>query len=292
MLRNFFWILISFILSPVFYGRIFLRRLFNKNKSKILVIVTGKIGDMVCATPVFREIKKKFPESYLVTAVREHSYGVVQNNPNIDEFILLYSKKYQGFFGGIKLIRDISREKFDWSVNISPNSFVTLLPYWAGIPKRITSTSRLAGRASKIVPVFCNYRLEYKQRTLKWKHNLELLRFLGIKEFSGKREIFITQEEEQKAIEFLNKNNLKEKDFIAGINVTAGRKIKEWDPVNFGKLADKLIKDLKAKVIFFGAPSDINVLKKAISGMENKAVLAIDFKIHELAAILKRMSCP
>lgn len=289
MIRNFFWILISIILAPVFFGRIFLKRLFNKNDLKILVIITGKIGDMVCATPIFREIKKKFPNSYLVAGIREHSYGVIKNNPNINKFVFLYSKKYQGFFGGIKLIRKLSKEKFYWSVNISPNSFATLLPYWAGIPRRITSTSRLAGKASKIVPIFSNYKLEYKQHTLKLRHNLELLEFLGIEKFSERKEVFITKQEKDKASKFFKRNNLKEKDFIIGISVTAGNKFKEWEPIKFSQLADKLIKELKAKIIFIGSPNDKAIIKRVINNTKNRAILSTDFKLHEVAALLKRL---
>jgi len=96
MIKNFFWILITFILLPVFYIRIFWNRLFRTKELKILVIITGKIGDLVCTTPVFREIKKKFPDSYLTAAIRKQSYGVVQNNPHIDKFIFLNSEEYQG----------------------------------------------------------------------------------------------------------------------------------------------------------------------------------------------------
>lgn len=290
MARNIFWILITIVLAPVFFGRIFLQRLKARKKGdlKILVIITGKIGDMVCATPAFREIKKKFPDSYLVAAIRKHGYGVVQNNPNINKFIFLYSEKYQGFLGKIRLVKEISREGFGWSINIGPNPLATILPYWAGIPKRITSTSRLAGKTAQLLSLFNNYRLEYKPHTSRIRHILELLKFLGIKNFSQKKEVFITKEEEEKAGRFLKKNNLKEEDFIIGISVTAGRKLKEWEPIKFNQLADRLIEELGAEITFIGAPNDKKIIQRVVTKMKNNAIVATDFKIHELAALFQK----
>jgi ADP-heptose:LPS heptosyltransferase len=288
MIKNFFWILITIVLSPLFYIRIFINKHKNK-KQNILLISTGKIGDLVCTTPVFREIKKNFPDSYLVVGIREQSHGVVQNNIHIDRFIFLNSEKYQGFWGEIKLIRELIKEKFILSINLSPRAFNTILPFWVGIPKRITSTSKFTGKMARIFSFFNSYRLEYKQHTSKLRHNLEILRFLEIKDFSEKKEVFTTSEEEKKAIKFLRENNLKEDDFLIGISVTAGNKIKEWEPDKFCQLADRLIEELKAKIIFIGTPDDEALISGMIGKMKNEVIPATSFKLNELAALFKKL---
>lgn len=288
-MRNFFLIPLTFIFAPIFYIRILFNRLSKNKQLKILVIATGKIGDLVCATPVFREIKQKFPDSYLVAGIREQSYGVVQNNSNIDKFIFINSRKYQGFLGKIKLIRGIGKEKFNWSINLSPHAFNIILPFWAGVVKRITSVSKFTGKTAKLFSLFGNYRLEYKQHKSKLRHNLDLLKFLDIKEFSEKKDLFATRKEEAKVKEFFKKNKLREKDFLVGITVTAGNKLKEWEPIKFSQLADRLITELGAKIIFIGAKSDVQIIRKIISDIKNEAIPATDFKLHELAALLKRL---
>jgi len=289
MIKSFFWILITLAFFPLFYIRIFWNKLFRTKKLNILVINTGKIGDLVCATPIFREIKKKFPNSYLVVAIREQSYGVVQNNTYIDKFIFLNSKQYQGFFKGIKLIRELIKEKFVWSINSSPRAFNTIFPFWAGIPKRITSTSNFTGKTARIFSFFNNHKLEYKQHTFRLRHNLELLRFLGVKKYSEKKDVFITERENKRAEKFFKKNNLKKNDILIGISVAAGNKLKEWELIKFSQLADKLIEDLGAKIIFIGAPNDKKSVSKAIVSMKNKALSNTDFKLHELAALFKKL---
>ncbi len=87
--NNFFWLFLTYLLAPYFYFRIFWRRKQKPEKLKILVIQTAKIGDMVCTTPVFREIKKKYPDCYLTALVTSKTKDILKNNPRIDEIILI-----------------------------------------------------------------------------------------------------------------------------------------------------------------------------------------------------------
>ena len=59
---------------------------------KILVIRNDHIGDLVLSTPVYREIKKKYPKSKLYVAIRPDSGNVLENNPYVDKIIYLDSK--------------------------------------------------------------------------------------------------------------------------------------------------------------------------------------------------------
>lgn len=291
MLKNISWILITIILAPILWCRIFLRRLFNKRKKdlRILITGTGKIGDIVCITPVFRAIKKKYPKSYLAVTIQEENYGVVKNNPRVDKIILIDSKKYQGFLGTIKLVKEISKDKFVWSINLGASVLDTILPFWAGINERITTVSGFAGRAHKIFSWFNDYKLEHEQHTLKLRHDLALLRFLGIEESDEKKEIFLIKEERGKAEDFLRKNNLKKNDFLVGITVTSRVKLKEWEPFKFGQLADRLIEELKAKIIFIGSPGDRIIIEEIINDMKNEATISTDFKLNETAALLEKI---
>ena len=218
MIKNLFWILITVLLAPVFYGRIFLRKLFKRKDLRILIIDTAKIGDLVCATPVFREIKKKFPRAHLTAAIREQNYGVIQNNPHINEFLFLNSDKYQGFSGTIRLIKELSNKKFDYSVNLSPYFLTTILPFLAGIPVRLTSISRITGRTTRLLSLFNTHRLEYRQHTSKLRHNLELLKFLEIKDFNEKKRGFYNRKRKEKSRRIFRKQRSERERFYCWYN--------------------------------------------------------------------------
>lgn len=290
MWENFFWISVSYLFSPIFYGIIFLNKIFRKKKIKILISTLAKIGDLVCTTPVFRTIKENFPSSHISLLVIPRVEGILRNNPYIDEFIFWDSEKNNGFLKKIKFINMIRKKGFNWSLNIDPSSWNNLFPFWAGVPSRITTTSRDVGRGVKLLFLFSNYKKEYKRSTLKLRHNLELLDFLGIKKFSEKKDVFIDKKEEEKAQDFLKKENLGKDDFIVGISATAGRRLKEWEPHKFSQLADKLIKEMSAKVIFFGTGADRALLEGISKRVKNKTYISTDLKLNELPAFLKHLS--
>ena len=86
----------------------------------------------------------------------------------------------------------------------------------------------------------------------------------------------------------MKKNNLKEEDFIVGISITAGRKLKEWEPVKFNQLADRLIEELGAEITFIGAPDDKKIIQRVVTKMKNNAIVSTDFKVYELAALFQK----
>lgn len=289
MIKNIFLFLATILFYPFLRLRIFLNKISKTKKLKFFVIDTGKIGDLVNSTPVFREIKKHFPESELLVGIREQSYGVIQNNIYIDKFIFLNSSKYKNFLGKIKLIHDIKKEKISWSINLSPHAFNTILSLWSACDKRATLTSKYTGKLSIIFSYFNNYRLKYEKHNSKLRKNLELLKFFNINNPDEKKEIFIGRTEQIKANIFLSEKRLKEKDFIIGISITAGNKIKEWGKIKFAQLADKLVKEFCAKIIFFGSDKDIDDMNIVASLMDNKSIISTDFKTNELAAIFKKI---
>jgi len=285
-LENIFFLLATFLLAPFFYGLSYTRG--SKKPSKILVIQTAKIGDLICSTPVFREIKKHYPDSFLSVLIIPRAKGVIVNNPYIDEIILLDREKYSGVRGILKLIREIRKKRFDWSINLLPGILNHLVPFWAVIPNRVTSTSKYTVKGAKILSVFNNYRLDYPRHSLALRQYLALLKFLGITEVSEKKDLFIGPAEENKALEFLSGNSLKPDDFLIGISVTAGNVFKEWSLDKFAELADRLTSELGAKVIFAGSRQDDKIISEVQSKMSQKSIdSSQSFSLSEVPALFK-----
>jgi len=287
-LENIFFVITTFVFFPYFYIISFLNKFKRKENLKILIIHTAKIGDLVCGTPLFREIKKKYPNSYLAVLVLSFAKGIIKNNPHIDEIISIDHEKLNGINNKIKLIKKIGRKKFNWSFSLLPEILSNIIPFWAGIPNRVATVSKDVTRGVKILSVFNNYTLEYKRHTLALKHYLRLLNFIGIKKTSQKKEIFTTEVQNKKADDFLEKHNLKNNDFLVGISITAGNEFKEWLPERFAQLADKLVQKLDAKIIFTGSIKDKQIINKVQSMMNQKSINSSSFfNLSEVPALFK-----
>ncbi|GAG23772.1 unnamed protein product, partial [marine sediment metagenome] len=136
-LSNIFWLFTTFLLAPFFYLLIFFRKKNIKEPKRILVISLVKIGDLVCSTPIFREIKRVFPESYLGVVLladsrqRITSYQLLKNNPYIDKIILPDKKRGTKIIGLLKLIKGIYQQRYDWSFALSIGMIEKIIPFWS-----------------------------------------------------------------------------------------------------------------------------------------------------------------
>jgi len=287
-LNNFFWLFLTYLLAPYLYFRIFLRSKATR-PSKILVIQVAKIGDLVCTTPVFREIKKKFPTSHLTVLVISRTKDVLKNNPRVDEVISI--SDYPNIGDKFKLLSKLRKEKYDWALSLLPGSFNSIIGFWSLIPNRVGTTHKYSGEIAKFSSFFNNHCLEYKRHTSLMRHYLSSLKFLGIEEFSEEKEIFIRPEEEKKASDFLKAQDLNSDDLLIGISVTSGVKIKEWEATKFARLADRLAEGKNAKIIFIGSTDDNFRVKEVQEGMmHGNSINACGiFKLHELPALLKKL---
>ena len=246
---NIFWLAATGCLSPLFYSLIKLR----KRKSaqlRILVIPPVKIGDLVCATPVFRAIKIGWPECRLEAVLlagagrRDSSYQLLKNNPSLDEIILPDAKNGLTIVGIIKLIREIYRRQYDWSFVLTPGAVEKIICFWSAISNRAAIISPYAPLTSRLLNFSVSHKLAIELHQLALRRYLALLGFIGLTNCAEKKEIFTNLAEEAKADEFLRENHLDQKDLLIGIAVTAGNKIKEWPKEKFARLAERLISEL------------------------------------------------
>ena len=295
-LNNFFWLFLTYLSAPYLYFRIFLlaRRSPKDERgkknvpAKILVIQVAKIGDLVCTTPVFREIKKKFPNSYLAALVIGKTKDILTNNPRLEEIISF--DDFPGIVGKIKLIKKLKKEKYDWVFSLLPDSFNNIIAFWSLAPGRIVTTYKDAGEITWLTSIFNNHCLEYKRGTSAPKHYLNLLKFIDIKEYSEKREVFIKPAEEKNALDYLRLQDLDNNDLLIGMSVTAGVKFSEWEPSKFAALADQLIEKLKAKIIFVGSAADSFKVTEVQGMMENDSINSCgQFSLRELPALMKNL---
>src|SRR4249919_4197810 len=81
---------------------------------KILILIFGRIGDMVLATPAFRIIKEKFPDSTIDVIASRHNLTIPQQNIYVNK-VILWNNSPEKFFRALWQIR-----KTDYDFYIDP----------------------------------------------------------------------------------------------------------------------------------------------------------------------------
>lgn len=80
---------------------------------KVLIIQNKRIGDVLIASVIANNFKKKYPDSIVHLMAYDFTEGVVMSNPNIDKFISLDEKELKKLPNLWKLIKQVRKEKYD-----------------------------------------------------------------------------------------------------------------------------------------------------------------------------------
>ncbi|MEK7575822.1 MAG: glycosyltransferase family 9 protein [Patescibacteria group bacterium] len=260
-IRVYILIFFAFLFYPIFTVLAFLRLRDDgrKKNPRILIIPQfTRIGDLICATPIFREIKKKYPNSYLAVVVTPKIAGIIKNNPRIDEIIIFEDRDYLEFFGLCRLFKKIRDEKFDWSICVSADTMGTILSVYGLIPNRIKIIRQERNFSEILSDWMNNFLIYYKNGEYIPQLYLKTIKFFGIESDDIKKEVFTSKVGDEKAEKFLKEKNINTNDLVIGIGATAGNKIKEWPMERFKKLAKRLTEVYKAKIIFID-PKDFSL---------------------------------
>ncbi|HLO64160.1 MAG TPA: glycosyltransferase family 9 protein [Azonexus sp.] len=129
------YLLLTWLVSPLLWLRAALRG--TKRKNRILVIQTAKIGDFVATTPVFRALRARKPDTEIVALLHPVNVPLAKELDCIDRLVTLPKHGFKGW-AGKRWLFDLLTEGYDGVLILSPNLTNLLVPFWAGVPQRVS----------------------------------------------------------------------------------------------------------------------------------------------------------
>lgn len=258
----------------IFY---FLSSLFKKrdvsNPSKILIVDTLRLGDVVMSTPVFRAIKEKNPHLKLSVLVRDNVAEILDGNPYIDEVIHYYGREMDN----IMLIETLREKNFNTCINLCEGKLNSII-YSSKIPRRIgyiqkhryrdrfflTDHVQLSGAFGGITEMFLN-----------------LLEPEGIFNASNALELYVKAEDINSIRLFIpDYGGLKILIHPGGRNIT-----RRWP--YYRELIDEIDKKFNALIILTGDNSEIGLINALMEGFDKKNIFSFAGKttLKQMAAL-------
>jgi len=252
---------------------------------KILIVNVNWLGDVLFTTPIFKAIKKSYPESYVACVAVPRVKEVLEGNPYIDELIIFDEEgKQKSILGKIGFISQLRAKHFD-TVFLLHRSFTrTLITYLAGIPERVGYYTPKGGflLTKAITPV------DY-ERMHRMDYYLNLFEAYGIAIEDRNYEFFISDYDRGFIAALLMENKVDKDDFLVVLNPGGNWDLKRWPKERFAYLADKLLEDFNAKVVISGSAQDNFLTSEIVNLMNHKPiVLTGKTNLKQLAALLER----
>jgi ADP-heptose:LPS heptosyltransferase len=210
------------------------------NHKKFLIIRQDRIGDVVLSTPLPREIKRKYPESFVAVLVTEYTRDIYLNNSFVDEIIIFPPKnKKMSWREYFDHIRYLKKKKFDYAFMLLPDERINYMLFLAGIRYRI-------GVGHKFYQFITNTKNVHRKKYIFLRHEadycLDMLRKIGIEPVSSEPEIHLSDEEKRRIKEIRNDLSPDGK-LIIGINSTSGNSAPNMPAEEYRLLADNLSAD-------------------------------------------------
>ena len=213
------------------------------NRLRFLISRIDRIGDVVLSTHLPREIKNKYPDSFVAVLVKNYTKDIYFNNPYVDEIITFdNSDKSDKKFWSI--VREIHTFNFTHSFMLLPNKKLNYILFFSGIKIRI-------GVGHKLYQFLTFTKYVNRKKYIPLRHEADycadILRKIGIEVKSILPEIYLTESEKVIVQNFRN-NNLQDKKILIGINVSSGNSAPNLKQEEYKKIILMLKEDQDYKV--------------------------------------------
>jgi len=271
-----------------------LKKIGNRN---ILIINPFGIGDVLFSTPIIHTLRDSYRDATIAYLCNKRVEPILKANPNLNK-IFIYEKddwrlawsqsKTKCIRNFLLFLKKLKNEHFDLAIDISLGKQYSFFLWLLGVRQRIGFNYKRKGS-------FLTDRINiagYDEKP-KVKYYSDLLKLIGLEIKSEKLELYIPDEYTKWAESFLEENNIKDDDIVIGIVSGSGASfgkdshIRRWNKEKFSQLADRLIKEYKAKIILFANHQEENLIKEIISLMCNKPIEART-NLLEMAVLMRR----
>lgn len=251
----------------------------GKKWQRIIVIDLLYLGDLMFATPFFKELRKNFPEARIDLVVNNLFYPIMENNLDLDN-VYAYNKKWstkQSF----KFARELSVNKYDLGLNIHGNWRTALLLKLINPPYTI-------GYGGKGRGLFLNRELEQPENQHMVNVYLDFLKKMELKVEESLPYLEVAGDVRNEINKKLENWGIDRREKLIALNTGGTWPTKRWTTEGFAHLGDVLNREY-GKVIFVGSAGDLVRVEEIVKLMKTKPVIAAGkTTLKELAALLDR----
>lgn len=285
------YLLLTWLAAPFLWWRA-ARRQPKFFLRRILVIQTAKIGDFVATTPVFRALRRSFPDAEIVALLHPVNVPLAQELETIDRIVVLPPGGFKGWAGKRWLLAQLA-EGYDAVLILSPNLSNLLAPLWAGVPCRVSVLpDRRQGSSRFAWPFLTHGELHVAGRLFR-ETALRALSGLGIKLDEAllalPNEAAIVADGDAKRRVLLDAG----KGPFVGLGLGAGNRMKALDARQFLALADDIVERSPATLVLVGTATDQLAAAELLAALPAGRVIDTtgQWSLAELPALLAGLDC-
>jgi ADP-heptose:LPS heptosyltransferase len=265
----------------------------SHNTKTLIIFHSGKLGDMVCATPIFRALKKSYPDCRVIVFGNAVNREIVAGNRDVDGYVVFAR---DAVMANVRLIKAFQA---DFACLLSPSFSNLASLFLSGIPV-ITSPKiedgwspyetkpyRMIRRLTLAVP--------HRMGSYAPREYLRLLEPIGIVSEDTTKHLSFSPVARAATDAFLAEHGVRSSDMVVGVSPSVGNAVKRWGADRFAELIQKITREYNAKIVLIGGKSDTEEIEAVIKALDADAVKSVidaggRFDIDGLKALISRLS--
>tara|TARA_B100000686_G_scaffold339893_1_gene414711 strand:+ start:5083 stop:6174 length:1092 start_codon:yes stop_codon:yes gene_type:complete len=252
---------------------------FSSNKiSKVLVVCTGGVGDILMCTPAIRAVKETFPDSHLTALVHLRKKALLEFNTSIDDLMPIKKNLYYytTLYKALKK-KDPPDAVFLFHTN---EPFVYCLTY-------LVYPGKLAGyRSDNPFDFLLERSIEFNKKLHVIENNLKMVSLIGAHTNNKKMDFILEKMKKDRVENFFPIHS--DTRPVIGFQIGSGALGRCWPIQKYAELGNRLIKELGANIILLGSQKERCLVKKLNRLLEKPAKPAI-VSLHAAGNIICKL---
>ncbi len=251
---------------------------------RILVVKLDHLGDVLLATPVFSNLRRRYPNAELHALTGTWSRVVLEKHPDVNNIVEYDSPAFcrtgqpTSLKETFRLYRQLRYQKYDLMVELRSDWRIVWFAFLRLTPKRL---SRAALQVAN--------KLGFAQfsGTHETTRNLDVLRQAGIPTPERTAIFSVTAADKKCASDFLATYQIERQRPLIAIHPGSPIPLKRWLPERYAELADWLIAQKRAQILFVGVEDEIPIITEIQALMRGESInIAGKTTLTQLASIL------
>jgi len=248
--------------------------------TRILVIQLRQIGDVLLTTPALKALRDFYPGCRIDCLTEPGPAGILQGNPHLDAVIL--RKRKATLREDWALIGSLRRTKYDLVIDFFSNPRSAILARLSGAACRVARH-----RFGRNFWYTHTPRRDPQEASYSPDHKLALLRAIGIPAQLCPPIIHVPEEAKARIDLFLKESGIRSETRLVTLDITSRQQEKKWEGARFVQLADWLVEQFGARVVFIWGPGEQEEVTRLITQARHPHTLACATSLMELAALIQ-----
>ena len=262
----------------------------GKPKKIIIIRQHNQLGDLLAGVSLFRALKETYPDSHISLVVNPFNYPGMVKNKFLDR-IFIFDKKQ--LFNPVFLRRTFKFFREGYDLAIVP--VVVSISFTSNLLARLANATTRIGANSLDGKINSSSYFFDRRVDIDWRNHpdsnvsersLDIVRPFGINTDNYKSEISFNGVDSNAAKKFIDEFSDKNKKFLIGLHVGAGKPNNRWSLDKYALLVKKIESIYSANFYLTGGWAEKEELNYLMKNVEIKFGRFINKPIPHIAALI------